>query len=92
MIRVECNEDGTVCLTGEATIHHAEELYTELLACLRKRPEEVVLHLGGLTELDTAGAQILIAFKRALPAVRVHSCPNGLREFLSQTALVSLLL
>jgi anti-anti-sigma factor len=58
-------EDGRceVALEGELTIYAARDLQAELLACLDAHPA-LTLDLGAVTEVDTAGVQILLLLKR----------------------------
>lgn len=73
---IEVLRDGArVQLRGEATIHSAAELQAGLRAAAEGAPEPAALDLGGLTELDTAGAQLLLAFAVAAPKARLVSCP-----------------
>lgn len=93
MIQVENDETGTIRVKGSADIHHALELHTKLTEILKAQTEDLALtmDLGELTDLDTAGVQILISFRQSVPSVRVHSCPQRLREMLDRTGLVRLL-
>ena len=50
-------------LSGELTINHALELKPKLLHDL-ERCTEMQLHLGGVSEVDTAGLQLLVLLKR----------------------------
>ena len=50
-------------VTGELSIYSAHDLKQELLGALQEAPE-VEVHLGGVTELDTAGLQLLYLAKR----------------------------
>ena len=64
------NSDSLV-LQGELTIYHAESLKAQLLALLQKSGElEVDLH--DVTELDSAGIQILMAAKKAAQSRGQH--------------------
>ena len=58
-------EDG-ICrlqMEGELTIYHGQEIKDELIAHLAANAE-VELNLGGISELDTAGFQLLLAAKQ----------------------------
>ncbi len=50
-------------LEGELTIYRAAELKAELSA-LQGRADTLELDLSGITEIDTAGVQLLMALKR----------------------------
>lgn len=50
-------------LDGEINIYRAAELKTEVLDALRRAPV-LEIDLAGVTELDTAGLQVLMLAKR----------------------------
>jgi ABC-type transporter Mla MlaB component len=79
-------------LSGELTIHTAAEVHATLVNAVKARPTDYELDLSEATEIDTAGVQILMAFKRAAAPVRVNSCPEAIREFLRRICLEHLLL
>jgi anti-anti-sigma regulatory factor len=84
-VRVEAG--GTLHIGGEATIYNAQELHTQLNALVTHEVEPVALDLSNMTALDTAGAQVLIAFKRSFPTLCVHSCPTEVRRFIEKAGL-----
>ncbi|OGS91858.1 MAG: anti-sigma B factor antagonist [Gallionellales bacterium GWA2_60_18] len=51
------------CVAGEMTIYHAAEMKGELLPCL-ERGTEVEIDLSEVSEMDTAGFQLLLLVKR----------------------------
>lgn len=53
----------TLAVEGELTIHTAGDRRTELLALL-ERGDHVAVDLSGVTELDTAGLQLLLLVRR----------------------------
>lgn len=53
-------EDCTMCIAGELTIFRAAELMPQLLAS----PPPQELDLSGVTEIDTAGLQLLMLAKK----------------------------
>jgi anti-sigma B factor antagonist len=57
-----------LALDGELTIYHAAELRQTLLAALADAPEGLAIDLAGVTEIDSAGVQLLMASKRAANA------------------------
>ncbi len=69
-LRTESDNDNARCrlwLDGELSIYHAAELKTALLQAIDDC-RELELNLAGVTELDTAGAQLLILAKREADA------------------------
>ena len=54
-------------LSGELTIYHATELWQALLA-LPAGSGDWTLDLSGVTDIDSAGIQILLATRRSLAA------------------------
>lgn len=53
-----------VNVTGEMTIYHAAEIKAELLPCL-ELGTELEIDLSEVSEMDTAGFQLLLLTKRA---------------------------
>lgn len=51
-------------VAGEMTIYHAAEIKGELLPCVDKWPE-LEIDLSEVSEIDTAGFQLLVLAKRA---------------------------
>ncbi|MFC0167891.1 lipid asymmetry maintenance protein MlaB [Pseudoduganella danionis] len=58
---------GHLALEGELTIYHAAEVRQQVLAALRASPV-LELDLAGVTELDTAGLQVLMLAKQTAQA------------------------
>jgi anti-anti-sigma factor len=54
-----------MALDGELTIYRAAELRLALLAALSDSPEGLEIDLAAVTEIDSAGVQLLMAAKRA---------------------------
>ncbi len=52
-------------LEGELTIYGAAELQARLVAALADAPEGLEIDLADVTELDSAGVQLLMATQRA---------------------------
>lgn len=50
---------------GEMTIYHAAELKDKMLSAIRSG-DEVEINLSGVSEMDTAGFQLLVMVKRDL--------------------------
>lgn len=64
-------EAGAACALGpELTINHAADLWARVLARLA-RGEALRFDLGGVTEMDSAGAQILLMAARAADSRKV---------------------
>lgn len=92
MIALDAGPGNTLFIKEEANIHNAMDLHSQLAQLRIESGGALALNLLGVTALDTAGAQVLIAFKRANPSVTVHSCPDEIRRFAERTGLVFLLL
>lgn len=90
-LRVTLDDAGALLIRGPATVHNAAELLLQLKALDRESLKKVSIDLSGLTSMDTAGAQILIAFRRSVASTSVHSCPAEIRQFLETTDLTCLL-
>jgi len=56
-----------LALSGELTIYHAAEVKQQVLAALRTGPV-LELDLSGVTEIDTAGLQVLMLAKQTAQA------------------------
>lgn len=54
-----------ITLEGEITLHNLENYYEQLLSALQD-PDGVTITCAGLTYLDTAAFQLLVALKRSL--------------------------
>jgi anti-anti-sigma factor len=54
---------GTLTLSGEITIYHAKALTDQLNASVRRKRAMRRVDLSQVTELDTAGVQILLALR-----------------------------
>jgi len=56
--------DGRICVTGELLMHTAEQIRPMLLASLPTDGSLARLDLSQVTEIDTAGLQLLMAAYR----------------------------
>ena len=56
--------NGRVCLSGELNIYAAPQLKETLLAALRANLIDASLDLSQISEIDTAGVQMLIVARR----------------------------
>ncbi len=54
----------TLALDGELTIYRAAETRTGLLAAISDSPDGLDIDLAGVTEIDSAGVQLLMAAHR----------------------------
>lgn len=57
-----------ISLTGELTIYHAADAKPRLLDDQRPWPASVQLDLAGISELDTAGVQLLLMLHKSVTA------------------------
>jgi anti-anti-sigma factor len=60
---IQQDRRGSLVLEGELTIHHALDMKQALLSVLAQS-ESIEISLAGVTEMDTAGAQLLLMIKR----------------------------
>ena len=91
MTQVQFNDDGSVSLSGEFNIFAASALYSALCPIFTDEPLELVIDLSGITEIDTAGLQLLLAVRAAVPKSQVHSCPPVVRDFIERVGLTQVL-
>ena len=74
----------TLALDGELTIYRAAETRTGLLAALSDSPEGLEIDLAGVTEIDSAGVQLLMAARRDAQArgqwLRFTGCNGPVSE------------
>jgi anti-anti-sigma factor len=87
----ETRPDGTEALrlAGELTIYHAAELQAALLPLAdaqANNARDLVLELSGVTDIDSAGIQLLLATRRSLGAhgatLRLAGCGGAVGEAL----------
>lgn len=80
------NETRAVDLDGELTIQTAAEEFPGLLAAVEK-DTTVRVGLAGVTEMDTAGLQLLLAVRRAAERLgggaEFHDASDAVREVLA---------
>ncbi len=70
----ETIEKDRIRLVGDATVHNAEPLYNQLESMNLNNIPLVTIDLSGITQMDVAGAQILIAFKQSGDESRNNGC------------------
>jgi anti-sigma B factor antagonist len=87
--------DGRIRVFGELTIQHAEDLKPLLLAALPTDGSMAKLDLAQVSEVDTAGIQLLMAAHReasnrgaSLQIVAVSQAVQDALELLRQTRLM----
>lgn len=85
------DESCTLALTGAFSVANVATIHAQLTALLQATPDELTIDMSGITELDTAGLQLLLALRRSTRVTRVHSCPVNLREFIETIGLTQLL-
>lgn len=80
-------------IDGEMTIYQAEELRQKLLVTLASPATGVQVDLHNVSEIDSAGVQLLIAAKHAATAVgktlTLTSCSNAVTDVLQLFGLLS---
>ncbi len=78
-------------LDGELNIYRAAELRQVLLAALSDSPAGLELDLSGVSEIDSAGVQLLLAVRRDLHArglpLRLSAPSAAVRELFELFAL-----
>lgn len=65
-MRINARQEDHICklqFEGELTIYHGLEIKKGLIEHLAAN-DEIEIHLGSVTEMDTAGCQLLLAAKR----------------------------
>ena len=82
-----------LALEGELTIYSAAELQARLVAALADAPEGLDIDLAGVTEIDSAGVQLLMATHRTALAsnrrVLLHAPSEAVRDVLDLFDLAS---
>jgi anti-anti-sigma regulatory factor len=92
MTELQVDDDGTLKIEGALSIFTAQDWCARLRALSPEDYPEITLDLSGLTEIDTAGIQLLLAFRVSHKNTRVHSCPKTLRDLIQQIGLERVLL
>lgn len=81
----------SVKISGECTIFHAAEAKIPLLQNIDKLDRKVVLDLSQITELDTAGVQLLLMFKKKIVnaggKLKVSAISEPVRQVLTSFSL-----
>ena len=92
LLHLELDDQGTIKIVGQATVHEAQTLCDALLAACEQGRDSWTLDLRGLSSIDTAGLQLLLSFKRSVASLQVHSCPAPIRAFMEQSGIARHLL
>jgi anti-anti-sigma regulatory factor len=94
VVSVSNVEDRVVRLAGDATIGCARDLHDGLAHLVLPPSGTVVVKVDELEALDVAGAQVLIAFRRAVGPERVvfEGWPKPIADVLAVTGMASLLI
>jgi len=86
---------GLVAVSGEMTIYFAAEMKQRLLDALNDDCGELVLNLSHVSELDTCGVQLVLAFRAAAQeagrALRISAISEPVGEVFALYGLQSLL-
>jgi anti-anti-sigma factor len=89
-------ENGLIRVSGELTMHHAEELAPLLLASLPTDGSVAQLDLSDVSEIDTAGLQLIMAANRealkrcaSLTIVAASQVVRDTLELFRQHALIA---
>ncbi|MGI4721370.1 MAG: STAS domain-containing protein [Janthinobacterium lividum] len=88
-LHFEHQADGTglLRLSGELTIYHAAELKAALLPLADDGAHALVVDLSGVSDIDSAGLQLLLATRRTLAgrgaSLRLDGCDGAVGEALA---------
>ncbi len=80
---------GHIALVGHADIHNAETLFKAFDTLMRTDQSPVRLNLRGLTRIDSAGVQILLASLRHFGPEKfiVEECPPDIADTFQRLGL-----
>jgi anti-sigma B factor antagonist len=67
--RKKSKDTSTLAFEGDFTIYNVTEVKNEIFADYEKLADRVALDLSGVTELDTAGVQLLLFAKKFFDSV-----------------------
>ena len=89
MIEVIKVDDGELVLKGDATVAYVDQLHREIGEAFSGYSGKILVDLEGVKEMDSAGAQTLIAFRKSHGAekVRLTRCPEKIRDMLDKSGL-----
>lgn len=67
--RKKSKDTSTLIFEGDFTIYYVTQVKDEIFADYEKLADKIALNLEGVTELDTAGVQLLLFMKKFFNAV-----------------------
>lgn len=67
--RKKSKDTSTLILEGDLTIYYVAQIKDEIFADYEKLADKVALDLEGVTEIDTAGVQLLLFAKKFFAGV-----------------------
>lgn len=67
--RKKSKDTTTLVFEGDITIYHVAQIKDELFADYEKLADKIALDLDGVTEIDTAGVQLLLFAKKFFASV-----------------------
>lgn len=68
--RKKSKDTSTLIFEGELTIYNVSQLKDELFADYDKLAEKIALNLQAVSEMDTAGVQLLLFIKKFFTAIQ----------------------
>jgi anti-anti-sigma factor len=87
--------DGRLYVQGEMTIYSAALLKEQLFGAIRERSGAAVVDLSAVSEIDTAGVQVLLLAQRVSVAcgtqLALVAASDAVREILGLVGLTQLL-
>lgn len=82
MLNFELTES-TIALSGALGIDVAEELRQRLLEAIAERSSELSVDLSGVTRIDTAIVQVLLALRAQQPTARIVNATEEVAHWLT---------
>ena len=81
MLEVKRDGSNIISIAGEATVFDVQLLHDELRS-LEPSTEALKLDLDGLTRVDVAGLQVLLALVARFPSAHVHCSSGPIRQLI----------
>jgi len=93
MIEIDDAGEGEFRIHGNATVYEVEDLHKKLIVSIRHRSGPLTISLEGLSALDLAGAQVLLALRRTVgpERLRYREIPETIRTMLERSGLLDAL-